>query len=167
MARESLKDTRKDLLAAKKAAQALLTVWDKLGDAITKSGKDIEKAFEGLNLGDSKDIAQLNKLLEETNKLTTQQANINKEAALVEKEKIKIDRELAALEKDKVKTIKEQETLKQQQIKTEILVRKEKERLLTIQAKEEKAVKAQNSAYAKQSKRLNDLRKQYKESVKG
>jgi hypothetical protein len=161
----SAEKLRVELVKTKKAAEALLKVYEELADTIVESGKEIEKAFDGLDFGNAQDIAKVNKLLAESNKLIEDRNKLTTQASNVEKERLKAERELEALEKDRIKTLKEEETLKQQQIKTDILLRKESERQAKAAEKERQQQERLNGAYNVKSKRLNDLRKQYKNLI--
>lgn len=80
----------------------------------------------------------------------------SKALGTAEQERIRTERELQKLEQDRQRT-------RQATNRTIVQERKEEERLAKIKAKNLKQARQENSAYAKQSKRLNELRKRYKD----
>lgn len=148
MATESTQELIKGLNLAKKAASELIKRWGVLGEDIKKSGKDLEKAFDGLNIGDSKDIAKLSDLLNEVNAVSKQQVTINKELAATKEANAKINIKLAAAQ------TKENQELLKNKIRLQEANKAAKQR-----AKESLGLV---SAYDRESRRLNELRKRYK-----
>jgi len=132
--------------------KALDITENKLKD-IVKVGEEVLKAF---NVGDSKDLKKLNDLLEE-----------NKDAVekldKFQKERIKTQKELDKIEKQRLKTIEKikssttDEALELAKARIELQERNKATKEL---AKESLGL---ISAYQKESKRLNDLRKEYKD----
>lgn len=76
-----------------------------------------------------------------------------------------VDVESERIVNQSIKNDRESAKLKAELVKLEILQTKEKERLAKASQKEAKAQKDANSEYAKQSKRLNELRKEYKDLI--
>lgn len=112
MATESTKKLREELEQARKAAQSLLDVYSLFTEEIKKSGKEISKALKGLDLGDSKDIEKLNKLLIETQKLTNEQIKINQESAKWKTQLNDILKQEKKLRESTKKTLSEEEKLR-------------------------------------------------------
>ena len=117
-----------------------------------------------------KEMLSINKqLLEQSNKekKTTEQlqkknqaiqniTKANKGLNEIEVQKLKTEQELEKLAQQREKT-------EQQRQKTRVQNRKEEERLAKIKARNLKLAKQENSTYAMQSKKLNELRKRYKD----
>lgn len=148
MATESTQELVKGLKLAKKAANELIKRWDVLSKDIKESGKGLEKAFEGLDIGDSKDIAKLSSLLKEVNVVSKQQITVNKELAATKEQNAKINAKLAAAQ------TKENQELVKNKVRLQEANKAAKQR-----AKESLGLV---SAYDRESRRLNDLRKRYK-----
>jgi len=142
------------------------------GDIFAKSRKSAQDYIKILQTVEAelKSMLEINKqiLKQSSQELKTTEA-IKKRATAInevrksskalgtaEQERIKTEKELLRLEQEKQKT-------KQATNRTAIQERKEQERLQKIKAKNLKLQKQENSAYARQSKRLNTLRKRYKD----
>lgn len=119
-----------------KQAKESLALTDQLNESFKKGIATQVKLAKAFN-GTSKSLRELN--------------NADFESERILNQSIKNDRESAKLKADL--------------LKLEILQTKEKERLAKASAKEAKATKDSNSEYAKQSKRLNELRKEYKDLI--
>jgi hypothetical protein len=103
MADISTKKLRDELELAKKEAIAFAKVWEQVVKNITKSGSEVQKAFNGLDLKDAKDIAALNTLLAKSTDLTKQQTTATKEQSTAEKEAVKLDKQLKQATDEEVK----------------------------------------------------------------
>ena len=163
MAKEiSTKALVNELEKAVEESKELLKVFKKTEEVTTDIAKELEKAFKGIDSKTSKGIALFNKLLKETNDLTDeseelQQKKIKTEALLIKKEQdLSKQRLLEIKEKDQLNKLYAQET------KTRILVKKEQERQLALFKKQSAANKKELDEYQLKSKRLNELRKDYK-----
>tara|TARA_R110001592_G_scaffold48788_1_gene153066 strand:- start:7886 stop:11629 length:3744 start_codon:yes stop_codon:yes gene_type:complete len=142
------------------------------GDIFANSKKSAESYLQSLNALQSelKEMLSINKQLltqsskelkttEQLQKKTQAIQNItkaNKGLNDVEVQKLKTEQELEKLAQQRERT-------EQQRQKTRVQNRKEEERLAKIKAKNLKLAKQENSTYAMQSKKLNELRKRYKD----
>ena len=142
------------------------------GDIFANSKKSAESYITSLNAlqGELKEMLSINKQLltqsskelkttEQLQKKTQAIQNItkaNKGLNDVEVQKLKTEQELEKLAQQRERT-------EQQRQKTRVQTRKEEERLAKIKAKNLKLAKQENSTYAMQSKKLNELRKRYKD----
>ena len=118
--------------------------------------------------GEIKTFEQLTEATKNVNDLDVAFKGFTKteqERLKVEKQLLQVEQQKAKVEQQNIKNVAEEEKVKQQTIKTNIILTKEKERQAKIAAKEEKAAKDLNSEYKKQSKRLNELRGDYKDLV--
>jgi hypothetical protein len=149
----------------KEGAEQLNEELKTLISGFSKLGKSIK---DDLPKGEIKTFKQIKEASESVTKLDAAYQGFTKteqERLKVEKALLQIEQQQAKVEQQNIKNIAEEEKVKQQNIKTNILLTKEKERQAKIAAKEEKAAKALNSEYKKQSKRLNELRGDYKDLV--
>jgi len=149
----------------KEGAEQLNEELKTLISGFSKLGKSIK---DDLPKGEIKTFQQIKEASESVTKLDAAYQGFTKteqERLKVEKALLQIEQQQAKVEQQNIKNIAEEEKVKQQNIKTNILLTKEKERQAKIAAKEEKAAKALNSEYKKQSKRLNELRGDYKDLV--
>lgn len=142
------------------------------GDIFANSKKSAESYLKSLNALQSelKEMLSINKQLltqsskelkttEQLQKKTQAIQNItkaNKGLNDVEVQKLKTEQELEKLSQQREKT-------EQQRQRTRVQNRKEEERLAKIKAKNLKLAKQENSTYSMQSKKLNELRKRYKD----
>ena len=159
---ESTQRLVNELEEAVKTSKDLLKVMNNTNDVIVDMAKSLKEGFSTIDKNTSKGLLQFNKALKETNALTKDQEKLNQEIAKTERELIKNEELLANTRR---KNSKEDESLRREKLKTVIIERKEQERLAVQDEKNRKAKEKLNSAYAKESKRLNDLRKKYKDLV--
>jgi hypothetical protein len=150
---------------AVKTSEELLLVMKKTNIVIEDTAKVLKKGFEGLDKSTSKGLSEFNKLLKEANDLTNEQVKLTKAITKEEKEKADNELRLKKLKEQDIKNLKQEQDLIDKKLKTAITARKEQERQIKNDEKERKAKEKLNSAYAQQSKKLNDLRKRYKDLV--
>lgn len=123
-------------------------------DAAEQQVKDFAKA--AIELSQATKTFSGAEDVEKLNKSTKDLVESEKVLLAIEKEKAKLEKELEKLRAEEFKT-------KQQELKLDIQKRKEEERQEKIRKKEEKQLKDLDSAYKRQSKRLNELRNNYKD----
>ncbi len=124
--------------------------------------KTVEKELKSMLEINKQILKQSSQELKTTEAIKKRATAINevrkssKALGTAEQERIKTERELLRLEQEKQK-------VKQATNRTAVQERKEQERLQKIKQKNLKIAKQENSAYSKQSKKLNELRKRYKD----
>jgi len=104
------------------------------------------------------ETAKLAKTFNGTAKAQRELIANEKESERLVQEKIKTDLIVQKLEAEAAKT-------KKAQLQAQVALNKEKERAQKQREKDIKKYKEENSEYVKQSKRLNDLRKEYKDLI--
>ena len=139
----------------------------KVIDELTKSAQEFsieaKKAIEAFDLSKSKDVQNLNKLLQVLKTSSKQVSDAQKERAKVERELIKNQAEQEKLSQQRLRTEAQAVKSERERIRNSQLLQREKERQLKQQEREEKRQKQLNSAYSQASRRLNDLRNRYKD----
>jgi DNA repair exonuclease SbcCD ATPase subunit len=109
-------------------------------------------------LGSYEDIKKITEALKRFN-------DSQKGVEEADKRLIELDKLKEKLSQEKINTSQKEEKLNQSKIKTENDLIKQKEAAAKSAARERKEREKNNSLYAKESARLNDLRKSYKELV--
>jgi hypothetical protein len=99
----STKELRDRLIAAKTEAEGLLKVFEDISKTISNTGNEMKKAFKGLDLSKSEDIAKLNTLLEQSNLLSKQKTETTKKQNQVRKEKLALDKQIKDATDENVK----------------------------------------------------------------
>lgn len=153
------KDLKELIVQSKKASESLEFKKSEDVANLEKEIKAVAKAESEL----LKVRQQEEKLNIQLEKLQQEQLKSLKAIRVAEEQREKVKRAEANTTKANINVLREQEKLQQDKVKTDILERKEKERLLKAQVKEEKEREKLNSAYSKASKELNELRKKYKD----
>lgn len=156
----------------KKAVNTLEEQSDSFEESIEKNIVTLKKYGKTIHTLAGNQLSELNTQVE---KLIINNKQLKSQIEVVTKEKKKLkdaDEELSKIQKraleiqqkqkritqQELKNDQEKEKLKQQQIRTAEAERKQKERI-------KKEVEKLNSAYAQESKRLNELRKKYKDLI--
>jgi len=135
---------KKDARNAKKETDLLELSLEAIVQAterIKKSSSSVKGGILGINRKDIADLQKLNKLQDKA-----YQNSVNKEK----------------LDKQKAVTQKQLEVNRQTEIKTQILLRKEEERLTKSRQREAKAVKEEGNAYKELTKTTRDLKNESK-----
>ena len=160
-------------------AKALLKVVQEVQGEFKQYGKTVKTQLLKLNKESSEGIAELNKLTKDLEKNTKSFNKTKDEEAKIEAGIIKLMQEEEKARQQELKTKQEIEKQDQQVLKTMeaeskarlaeqkeiITARKEAERLQKIKEKELKQLKDGSDLYAKQSKALIQLKKDYKNLV--
>ena len=191
MARINLEELKKTLEGVEKELEGFLATYDKTIGRIKKDSEAIKNNVESLNTGSAKGIIDLNKALEKAEKLakerektTTQKIKTEQELqkVLIQKKKVIQENNKAILAGEKIaeqrrkntlaQTKAEEAGIKTQKAKLSLTTQegKEVERLRLIEVKKAKETEKEvitaeklNSVYAKESKRLIRLRKDFKD----
>ncbi len=180
---ERLLETMKDLKSVfsefgSKTRKELVETNEKTSEGIekiTKDTKDLTDTVESFNKVSKKEI----ELSQEKIKLDKEQAKLDQEKAKAGQQRAKQLAELNKAQRERIKNAQETEKQTQQEIKseterekqrqvqlrTEILLKKERERLDKQREREQKQLEQNNRLYIQQSKRLSDLKKEYKDLV--
>ena len=160
-------------------AKALLKVVQEVQGEFKQYGKTVKSQLLKLNKESSEGIAELNSLTKDLEKNTKSFNKTKEEEAKIEAGIIKLMQEEEKARQQELKTLQELEKKNQQVLKTmeaeekvrsaeqrtAIAARKESERLQKIKEKELKQLKLGEDLYSKQSKRLRELKKEYKNLV--
>ena len=160
-------------------AKALLKVVQEVQGEFKQYGKTVKSQLLKLNKESSEGIAELNSLTKDLEKNTKSFNKTKEEEAKIDAGIIKLMQEEEKARQQELKTLQELEKKNQQVLKTmeaeekvrsaeqrtAIAARKESERLQKIKEKELKQLKLGEDLYSKQSKRLRELKKEYKNLV--